>query len=212
MFPYSYICIEGNIGSGKTSLCQMIAREYDCKLILEQFAENPFLPYFYKDPERYAFPVELFFMTERHKQLQGSLMNRDLFLDMTISDYFFPKTLLFARKTLGEEEYRLFQQLHQILDASFPNPDFLVYLHRPLPVLLEHIKERGRPYEQEIEAKYLQEIQDSYFEFFMGYTEYPILIIDLNERDFISDEQVYKEIIGLLKKEYSPGVHRISLV
>ena len=190
----------------------MIAREHNCKLILEQFAENPFLPYFYKDPDRYAFPVELFFMTERHKQLQSSLLNRDLFLDMTISDYFFPKTLLFARKTLGEEEYRLFQQLHQILDVSFPNPDFLVYLHRPLPVLLDHIKDRGRPYEQKIEASYLQEIQDSYFEFFMGYTEYPILIVDLNERDFISDEKIYIEIINLLKKEYSPGVHRISLV
>lgn len=212
MFPYSYICIEGNIGSGKTSLCQMLARDFDCRLILEQFAENPFLPYFYKDPERYAFPVELFFMTERHKQLQGTLLNRDLFLNLTISDYIFPKTLLFARKTLGEEEYRLFQQLHQILDASFPSPDFVVYLHRPLPVLMNQIKERGRPYEQEIEASYLQNIQDSYFEFFMGYTEYPILIIDLNDKDFISDRNVYDEIIRLLQKPYGAGVHRTSLV
>lgn len=190
----------------------MIARDFDCRLILEQFAENPFLPYFYKDPERYAFPVELFFMTERHKQLQGTLLNRDLFLNLSISDYIFPKTLLFARKTLGEEEYRLFQQLHQILASSFPSPDFVVYLHRPLPVLMNQIKERGRPYEQEIEASYLQNIQDSYFEFFMGYTEYPILIIDLNDKDFISDRTVYNEIIRLLQKPYGPGVHRTSLV
>lgn len=190
----------------------MIARDYDVRLILEQFAENPFLPYFYDDPERYAFPVELFFMTERHKQLQGNLMNRDLFLDLTLSDYFFTKTLLFARKTLGEDEYRLFQQLYQILNASFPSPNLVVYLHRPVPVLMDQIKERGRPYEQRITPGYLQNLQDSYFEYFMGYTEYPILIIDLDDRDFVTEPSIYRQLIALMQQQYGPGVHRISLI
>jgi len=212
MFPYSYICVEGNIGSGKTSLCHKLSGDFNCRLILEQFADNPFLPFFYKDAERYAFPVELFFMTERHKQLQETLLNRDLFLDLSISDYFFPKTLLFARKTLGDEEYRLFLKLYHILEASFPKPDIVVYLHRPIEVLLKQIKIRGRSYENDISAKYLQDIQDSYFEFFMGYTAYPILIIDIGERDFIKDDNTYQSITQLMKSEFLPGVHRVSLI
>ena len=129
MFPYKYICIEGNIGAGKTSFCNLVKSEFNCKLILEQFADNPFLPLFYDYPERYAFTVELFFMTERYKQLQKEL-SMDLFYDFTIADYSFIKTLLFARQNLGDEEFRLFQKMFSVLNQSFPTPDLFVYFHR----------------------------------------------------------------------------------
>jgi deoxyadenosine/deoxycytidine kinase len=145
-----YIVIEGNIGAGKTSLCQKLAMEFDSKLILEQFSDNPFLPLFYSNPDRYAFPVELFFMTERHKQLQEYLLKRDLFQQHTISDYIFSKTLLFAAKNLKGEELRLFQNLFNTLNASFPKPDLLVYLHRSVDDLQKNIRQRNREYELEI--------------------------------------------------------------
>jgi len=124
--PYNYISIEGNIGTGKTSFCRKMQQYHNCKLVLETFNDNPFLPMFYKDPARYAFTVELFFMTERHKQLQSNLVSQDLFNDFTISDYMFMKTILFARKNLEEEEFRLFQKLFSVLNQSFPSPDLLI--------------------------------------------------------------------------------------
>ena len=210
-FPYQYICVEGNIGAGKTSFCKKIQEEYNCRLILEQFDDNPFLPMFYEDPERFAFTVELFFMTERHKQIQKNLLNQDLFRSFTFADYFFVKTLLFARKNLSEEEYRLFQKLFSVLNSSFPNPDLLVYFHRNVPILLDQIAKRGRNYEINISAEYLQQIQDSYFEYFRNILTYPVLIIDLKEIDFVNQPMYYSEIKNLIMKSYQPGVHRISL-
>ena len=154
VFPYKYICVEGNIGAGKTSFCQLIKTEYNCKLILEQFADNPFLPLFYNDPQRYAFTVELFFMTERYKQLQNEL-TQDLFYDFTIADYTFVKTLLFARQNLKDDEYRMFQKMFNVLSQNFPNPDILVYLHRDVDMLQGNIKKRGRQYEATISDDYL---------------------------------------------------------
>jgi deoxyadenosine/deoxycytidine kinase len=139
-----YIVIEGNIGAGKTSLSHKLAEELNAKLILEQFTDNPFLPMFYKNPDRYAFPVELFFMTERHKQLQEYLVKRDLFQHYTVSDYVFSKTLLFAGQNLEGEELRLFQNLFSTLNAAFPKPDLLVYLHRSVEELQENIRRRNR--------------------------------------------------------------------
>ena len=210
-FPYQYICVEGNIGTGKTSLCEKIAREFNCQLILEEFADNPFLKYFYEDPDRYAFTVELFFMTERHKQLQHDLHNRSLFTEFMVADYFFWKTVLFASKTLNEQEYRLFLRLFHILNNSFPNPDLLVYLHRSPDKLLRQIQSRGRPYEQNITAEYLQKIQDSYFEFFRNQLAYPILVLDVEDLDFINEQEHYQEILRLIRRNYTPGVHRISM-
>ena len=209
--PHKYICIEGNIGTGKTTFCQMIARDYNCQLILESFSDNPFLPFFYEDPDRYAFTVELFFMTERHKQIQKDLLNRDLFYNFVVSDYCFWKTLIFARTNLKEQEYRLFQRIFTILNNSFPDPDLLVYLHRSPKKLLEHIKQRDRSYEQNIAEKYLKEIQDSYFQFFNSQMHYPILIIDVEEIDFIKNKDHYQEIKKLMMKDYLPGIHRVSL-
>jgi deoxyguanosine kinase len=210
-FPYNYICVEGNIGAGKTSFCKMIKEEYNCRMILEQFDDNPFLPFFYEDPERYGFTVELFFMTERHKQMQKSLLSRDLFNDFVITDYCFIKTLLFASKTLNEEEYRLFQKLFQVLSQSFPNPDIIVYFHRSTNILMDNIKKRGRGYEGKITEEYLTEVQNAYFNYFRNISSFPVVIVDLNEVDFVTHEDQYEVVKSILKKEYQPGVHRISL-
>ena len=210
--PYQYIAIEGNIGAGKTTLCLQLFESYNCRLILEEFADNPFLPFFYENPERYAFPVELFFMTERQKQLQKDLTQRDLFKDFIVADYFFIKTLLFAKNNLNAEEYRLFQRLFNILNATFPKPDLLVFLHRPVTVLLENIKSRGREYEQEISSEYLQEIQNTYFEYFRSEESIPILIIDVEKLDFLHESSHYQMIIEALGKTYPPGIHHVSFV
>jgi len=139
--PYQYIAIEGNIGAGKTTLCQQLFESYNCRLILEEFADNPFLPFFYENPERYAFPVELFFMTERQKQLQKYLAQQDLFKDFIVADYFFIKTLLFAKNNLNAEEYRLFQRLFNILNATFPNTNkkFQVNIYKRFKIPISNI-------------------------------------------------------------------------
>ncbi|MBT8234191.1 MAG: deoxynucleoside kinase [Saprospiraceae bacterium] len=209
--PYRHICIEGNIGSGKTSLVEKLSVDYNGHKILEQFEDNPFLPLFYKNPERYAFTVELFFMTERFKQMQNSIAGPDLFTNHMFSDFCFIKTLLFARKNLEKEEYKLFQMLFTVLNKSFPNPDLLVYIHRDVKYLLENIKSRGRHYESDITAKYLQSIQDSYFEYLRNITSFPVLILDLKGIDFVANKQNYETIKFLISKEYNPGVHRVSV-
>lgn len=212
IFPYNYICVEGNIGAGKTTFCRLIKQEYECNLILEEFDDNPFLPLFYKEPDRFAFTVELFFMTERYKQMQACLLNQSLFSRFTISDYTFIKTLLFAKKNLVEEEFRLFQNLYNVFDQTFPKPDILVYFHRNVDILQEKIKQRGRLYETEISDDYLLKIQNAYFEYFRNILSYPILIIDINTIDFEHNHQHYEHLKYLLTKKYQPGVHRISLV
>lgn len=209
--PYNYICIEGNIGAGKTTFCKMLSDEFNCQLILEQFAENPFLPFFYKDPERYAFPVELFFMTERYKQLENYLLNMDMFHEFHVADYFFVKTLLFAGRTLSEHEFKLFQSFYEILDTKFPNPDIVVYLHRSVPRLLAQIINRGRSYEMDISREYLQSIQDAYFDYFNSEVSFPVLVIDIETMDFQRDKKQYELLKQIIFKPYQPGLHRISL-
>jgi len=209
--PYKYICIEGNIGSGKTSLVEKLSFEYSSTKILEQFQDNPFLPLFYQNPERYAFTVELFFLTERFKQLQNTFVTPDLFVQHIISDFSFVKSLLFARKNLEDEEYRLFQMLYSVLSKSFPNPDLLVYLHRNSEYVLKNIKQRSRSYEQDIQIEYLLKIQDSYFEYLRNITSFPVLILDLKNMDFVGDINNYETLKFLISKKYLPGVHRITV-
>lgn len=210
-FPYRFIAVEGNIGAGKTTLCRMMAEDFGFRLILEQFADNPFLPYFYENPDRYAFSVELFFMTERHKQLQEELAQQDLFHQAIISDYYFFKTLLFARNTLPAEEFRLFQRLFHILNATFPKPDILLYLHRSIEDLKRNIKKRGREYEQEIKPTYLQKIQNAYFEFFKTDASLPILVVDIEEVDFVNERSHYDQLLEILRQQYPPGMHHINI-
>lgn len=210
-FPHNFIAIEGNIGAGKTTLAKMLERDFGSRLVLEQFTDNPFLPLFYKNPERYAFPVELFFMTERHKQLQETLSQRDLFSQFIVADYFFIKTLLFAKNNLNDEEYRLFQSLFHTLNATFSKPDLLVYLHRSVGDLTKNIGNRGREYEQKIKPEYLQSLQDAYFNYFKTEKELPILIIDVTGVDFWNNESDYKKILGLMRRSYSKGIHRADV-
>jgi len=211
-FPYRFIAIEGNIGAGKTTLCQMLAEEYNCRLILEQFTDNPFLPYFYENPERYAFPVELFFMTERHKQLQEELAQQDIFQQTIFADYFFIKTLLFAKNNLNTEEYRLFQRLFNVLNSTFPKPEIIVYIHRSVDILLKNIQSRGRSYEQEITGEYLLELQHAYFEYFRVEQQIPVVIIDVGEANFSVGNDTYNLLMEILQTKYKPGIHHVSFV
>lgn len=208
---YHFIAIEGNIGAGKTTLCHQLAEHYGCSLVLEQFTDNPFLPPFYEQPERYAFPVELFFMTERHKQLLEHFSQPDLFRSNTVADYFFVKTLLFAKNNLSEAEFRLFKRLFSVLNATFPNPELLLYLHRPVSVLMQQIKKRGREIEQNISPEYLTEIQDAYFDYLKTKNDCPVLILDLGDLDFQQDKGVFQRITHLLEQSYAPGAHFLGL-
>ncbi|MEL6392436.1 MAG: deoxynucleoside kinase [Bacteroidota bacterium] len=211
--PHPFLAIEGNIGAGKTTLARMLSERFNRRLILEQFSDNPFLPYFYKDPERYAFPVELFFMTERHKQLQNELAQTELFAQGVVADYFFVKTLLFAKNNLEDEEYRLFSRLYHVLNAGFSQPDLLVYLHRPIEVLQAQIAKRGRSYEQDISNDYLLGIQRAYLQYFRTQTERPVLVLELGEADFLNQTEALNWIIDQLFQTYAKGFHqrKISL-
>jgi len=209
---YDFIAIEGNIGAGKTTLSQMLAKDFDTRLILEEFSDNPFLHMFYENPDRHAFSVELFFMSERYQQIQQTMLAQDLFQQKTISDYFFMKTLLFANNTLTGEEYRLFQRFFNILNANFPKPQLLVYLHRSVEMVMEQIKQRGREYEQEISADYLLKIQTAYLEYFKVENEIPILILDVGDIDFLNNESHYHILRDCINRPYNVGIHRISLM
>ena len=209
---HNFIAIEGNIGAGKTTLSQMLSQDFGTRLILEEFSDNPFLPMFYENPERHAFSVELFFMSERYQQIQQTMLAQDLFQQKTIADYFFMKTLLFANTTLKGEEYRLFQRFFNILNASFPKPQLLVYLHRSVEKVIQQIKHRGREYEQEISADYLLKIQTAYLEYFKVETDIPILILDVEDVDFVNNKEHYHIIRDCINRPYTIGMHRISLM
>ncbi|MCK5857566.1 MAG: deoxynucleoside kinase [Bacteroidales bacterium] len=208
--PYKYIAIEGNIGSGKTSLASRISDDYNAKLILEQFEDNSFLPKFYEDQARYAFPLELSFLAERYQQLKVLLSNQDLFKDFTISDYFINKSLIFSRKTLQSEEYKLYHKLFEIISQMIPQPDLLVYLYSSVERLQANIKKRDRSYEQNIENDYLEGIQQSYFDFIKHQKKLRIIIIDTTDLDFVNKLEDYQKITKAIFQDYSFGVHRIK--
>jgi len=211
-FPYRFITIEGNIGTGKTTICKKLAEEYNLKLVLESFADNPFLPFFYENAERYAFPVELFFMTERHKQLQENVLQSDLFQETVLADYFFLKTVLFAKNNLNDNEFRLFHRLFKIMNDTFPKPDLLIYMHRPVEVLLKNIKSRNRDYEQSITSAYLESLQNAYFDYFKVEQEIPVLVLELEDINFIKGTSQYDKLIDLLSTTHAPGVHHINFI
>ncbi len=208
--PYQFIAIEGNIGAGKTSLARKIADSYNAKLILEQFEDNSFLPKFYKDPDRYAFPLELSFLAERYQQLKDTLGVRDLFKSFTVSDYFINKSLIFSRKTLIQDEFKLYTKLFEIMNQSIVKPELLVYLYADVEHLQKNISQRGREYEQEIKDEYLEQIQESYFDFIKHQTEMRILIINTNSLDFVNNPKDFELISSIIFKEYKVGIHRIN--
>ena len=211
MNRYNFIAIEGAIGAGKTSLATMIAEEYNAKLILEGFADNPFLPKFYKEADKYAFPLELSFLAERYQQLSEQLSKQDLFKNFTISDYFINKSLIFAQKTLPDDVFGLYSKLFHIINQSLPKPDLLVYLYVDVERLQENIKSRGRDYEQNIENEYLENIQKGYLEFIRQQEDMRILIIDTNTIDFVNNKSDYQKLTDVIDSNWSIGVHRIEI-
>lgn len=207
---YNFIAIEGNIGAGKTSLATKIAQDYNAKLILEQFEDNSFLPKFYKEPDKYAFPLEMSFLASRFQQLKDQLSSQDLFKSFTISDYYIVKSLIFAQKTLAIDEFNLYTRFFNIIHQQLPKPDLLVYLYVTTSNLQQNIRDRGRPYELDMKDEYLEKIQQGYFEFIRQQTDLRILVIDTNELDFVNRESDYNRIIDVVEQEYSVGVHRIT--
>ncbi|MCF8297591.1 MAG: deoxynucleoside kinase [Saprospiraceae bacterium] len=205
---YNYIAIEGNIGAGKTSLSTKIAEQFNAKLILENFEDNSFLPKFYEEPDKYAFPLEMSFLAERYQQLKDQLTDQDLFKSFTISDYFINKSLIFSRKTLQKDEYLLYSKLFDIIISSLPQPELLVYLYLDINKLKSNIIKRGRLYEQNIKDDYLAKIQEGYLDYIKHQNNMRILIIDTNNIDFVNSVEDYNSVIDLINKEYSPGIHK----
>ncbi|MCX7546740.1 2-amino-4-hydroxy-6-hydroxymethyldihydropteridine diphosphokinase [Xanthomarina sp. F1114] len=198
---YNYMAIEGNIGAGKTSLATMISNDFNAKLILERFAENPFLPKFYEDSKRYAFTLEMSFLADRYQQISDDLAQLDLFKDFIISDYDIYKSLIFSKITLPEDEFKLYRKLFYLMYKDIAKPDLYVYLYQNTERLQENIKKRGRDYEQNIANEYLDKINIGYLEFLKNQSELNVKIIDISERDFVQNREDYLWILGEISKE-----------
>ena len=211
---YNYIAIEGTVGAGKTSLATRIAKDFNGRLILEEFEgdKNPFLPKFYKEPEKYSFQLEMTFLALRFQQLKDKLGVLDLFHDFIISDYYVAKSLIFSRNNLQEDEYQLFSRFFNIIFSDMPKPELLVYLYSDVERLQRNIRQRGRSYEQEISDAYLENIQQGYFDFLrQQQNSMRILLIDTNRLDFVANEGDYQRIINVIDRPYDIGLHRVSL-
>ena len=207
---YNFITIEGNIGAGKTTLARLLAQKLHARLVLEEFAENPFLPKFYENPLQYAFPLETFFMAERYKQLKDLLQTGDLFQSVTVSDYLFTKCLLFAKVNLSPDEFALYQKLFDIIHAQLLHPDILIYLHAPVSKLQQNIKKRNRDYEQSIPDLYLFNLQETY----LGYIKQqavPTLLIDAENADFTDNTKHLDIVVKALENDYPAGLHYLTL-
>lgn len=205
----NYLVIEGNIGAGKTTLAKMISEKYNAKLVLEQFADNPFLPKFYENQEQYSFPLEMAFLAERYNQLNRELSHFDLFSTFTVSDYYFMKSLIFAQNTLQPDEYNLYRQFFSIIYDKMPKPDLYVYLHKDTDRLLDNIARRGRSYEAGITKAYLEKIATGYFNFFKQQTGFPILMIDTNGVDFVGRPEDFQKITAVIFDQgYEKGLNR----
>ena len=207
---HHFISIEGNIGAGKTTLAHLLSKPLNARLILEQFADNPFLPKFYENPQQYAFPLELFFMAERYKQLKELVHTKDLFQHVTVADYLFTKCLLFAKVNLKDEEFRLYQKLYDIINQQLIAPDLLIYLHVPVQKLQKNIRKRNRPYELAIPDEYLFSIQETYTHYIKQHN-ITTLFIDATNADFLDNKKHMQVILDALEKDYESGQHFFSL-
>lgn len=198
---FNYIAIEGNIGAGKTTLSTKLAEDCNAKLVLERFADNPFLPKFYKDQSRYAFPLEMSFLADRYQQLSDDLAQFDLFKDFVVADYHIFKSLIFAKVTLQEDEFRLYKTMFDIIHKEMPKPDLYVYLYQNTERLLENIKKRGRSYEQEIPADYLEKINQGYLDYIKTQTDLNVLIIDVSDLDFVKKQEDYVFLLNEINRK-----------
>lgn len=208
--PYQYLVIEGNIGSGKTSLAQILSQDWNTSLVLEEFADNPFLAKFYESAERYAFPLELSFLSERFAQLKKEV-NRDIFQPKVIADYFISKCQIFASNNLKDDEWQLFNKMFDIVSNSLPQPEIIVFLYVNTERLQENIKKRGRSYEQKISDDYLNNIQSQYLQYFQQHPELTVLMLDTSEIDFVNQPKWIKVIKKHIVQKYNPGIHRIMI-
>ncbi|WP_395058885.1 2-amino-4-hydroxy-6-hydroxymethyldihydropteridine diphosphokinase [Flavobacterium sp.] len=197
----NYIAIEGNIGAGKTTLATKIAEDFNAKTVLERFADNPFLPKFYKDQNRYAFPLEMSFLADRYQQLSDDLSQFDLFKDFVVADYHIFKSLIFAKVTLQEDEFRLYKTLFDIIYKEMPKPDLYVYLYQNTDRLLQNIKKRGRSYEQEIEAEYLEKINHGYLDYIKSHKDLNVLVIDVSDFDFVKKQKDYVKVLEIIQEK-----------
>ena len=210
MIPYNYIVIEGCIGAGKTTLTKMLAQDFNAELVLERFADNPFLPKFYKDPLHYAFPVEMTFLMDRYQQLKNLLSARDLFTDFVIGDYFIDKCIIFSKNNLLTDEYNLYKNVFDTISSFLPKPELILYLYNDAEHLLQNIAMRGREYEKDITAEYLNNIQDSYISYFKQQATIPILLLETAKLDFVRNAEDYECIKRILEVRYEAGIHRIT--
>ncbi|MFP9099899.1 2-amino-4-hydroxy-6-hydroxymethyldihydropteridine diphosphokinase [Flavobacterium sp. RHBU_24] len=197
---FNYIAIEGNIGAGKTSLASKISEDFNGKLVPERFADNPFLPLFYTDQARYAFSLEMSFLADRYQQITDDLSQFNLFSDFVVADYHVFKSLIFAKVTLSEDEYRLYRRLFEIMYKELPRPGLYIYLYQSTPRLLEHIKKRGRSYEQDITAEYLESINRGYLDYIKSVTGLNVLVLDVTDRDFVNKQEDYLWLLGEINK------------
>lgn len=200
---FNYIAIEGNIGAGKTTLTTRIAEDFNAKTVFERFADNPFLPKFYQDQNRYAFPLEMSFLADRYQQISDDLAQFDLFKDFIVADYHIFKSLIFAKVTLTDDEYRLYRKLFEIIYKEMPKPDLYIYLYQNTERLLENIKHRGRTYEQEIPAEYLDKINKGYLDYIKSQTDLNVLIIDVSDKDFVRKQEDYVFVLEAIQNKLS---------
>jgi deoxyguanosine kinase len=208
---YNFVAIEGNIGAGKTTLSKMLAQKFGANLVLEEFADNPFLPGFYDNPEKFALPVEMFFLAERFKQLSKGPHSADLFAPFTVSDYFIYKSLIFAEQNLSELEFDLYKRIFEIMVGQLPKPDILIYLYLSPEKLKKNILKRGRAYEKNISFDYLNKIQQGYLNFFAGDKPFPILIVETESLDFVQNTADFEFLTQLLSKNYPNGRNFITI-
>jgi deoxyguanosine kinase len=207
---HSFIAIEGNIGAGKTSLAQKLSADFNTRLILEEFEDNSFLPKFYEDAKRFAFPLEMSFLASRFNQLKKQLLETDLFQQQIISDYMFAKCVLFSKINLDDDEYDLYLKLFDIINLQIRQPDLLVYLHNPIEKLQWNITNRGRAYEQKIKDEYLQSLSEAYLQYINSNKHLRVLMIDCSSLDFVGNQDHYNNIKAIICKEYTPGIHQVN--
>ncbi len=211
VLPYSYVVIEGNIGAGKTSLAEIISNKFNTHLVLESFAENTFLPQFYEQPERFAFPLEMSFLAERFQQIRQEQEKALANNQKLVGDYIFEKSLLFARVTLKGAEFDLFERFYNLITSSLRKPELILYLHKSTSRLKENISKRGREYEQNISAEYLDNISSTYLQHLHGINNQRIIILNSDKIDFVNKPGDLMNIVDLICSPLENKLYQIDL-